>query len=84
MDWDRVPYRMAYQVTRLDLFRLLSMGYIKDLVCQAKVQDADELRGRVNAACETVIPAMLQNTWRKAEYRLDICRPTKGAYVGIY
>jgi hypothetical protein len=31
-----------------------------------------------------VIPNMLQATWNEVEYRLDICRPTKGAHIEIY
>jgi hypothetical protein len=75
---------MTSHVTRFDPFRFISMGYIKDLVYQTKVQDVAELRRRITAACETVTPVMLQNTWREVEYRLDICRPTKGAHVEIY
>jgi hypothetical protein len=37
-------------------------GYIKDLVYQTKVQGVAELHCRITAACETVTPAMLQNT----------------------
>jgi hypothetical protein len=59
-------------------------GYIKDLVYQTKVQDVAELHHQITAACETVTPVMLQNTWREVEYRLDICRATKGAHVKIY
>jgi hypothetical protein len=59
-------------------------GYIKDLVYQTKVQDVVELYRQITAAYETVTPVMLQNTWWKLEYRLDICRATKGAHVEIY
>jgi hypothetical protein len=66
-------------LTTLDFF---IRGYIKDLVYQTKVHVA-ELRSRKTAACEIVTPVMLQNTWREVEYRLDICRATKGAHVEI-
>jgi hypothetical protein len=42
-------------------------------VYQTKVQDVDELCRRITAACETVTPLMLQNTWPEVEHRLDIC-----------
>jgi hypothetical protein len=32
----------------------------------------------------TVAPNMLQATWNEVEYRLDICRVTKGAHIEIY
>jgi hypothetical protein len=59
-------------------------GYTKDVVYQTKVQDLDELRCRITAACETVTPVMLQNTWRETECRLDICRATEGTLVEVY
>jgi hypothetical protein len=68
-------------LTPLDFF---IWGYIKDLVYQTKVEDVAELCRRIAAACETITPVMLQNTWREVEYRLDICRVTKGAHVGLY
>jgi hypothetical protein len=48
------------------------------------VQGVAELHCRITAACETVTPAMLQNTWREVEYCLNICQATKGAHVEIY
>jgi hypothetical protein len=74
------PLRSPY-LTPLDFFL---WGYIKDLVYQTKVRDVAKLRDRITAACETVTPVMLQNTWREVEYRFDICRATKGAHVEIY
>jgi hypothetical protein len=35
-------------------------------------------------AVAMVTPDMLQATWNKVEYRLDICRATKGAHTEIY
>jgi hypothetical protein len=32
----------------------------------------------------TVTPNILQATWNEVEYRLDICRATEGAHIGIY
>ena len=36
--------------------------------------DLDNLRRIIVAACGTVTPEMLQNTWLKLEYRLDVSR----------
>jgi hypothetical protein len=37
----------------------------------------DELKLRIVAAIETITPQMLENTWRKTEYHLDISRAMK-------
>jgi hypothetical protein len=72
MEWERKSYHRAYQVTRFDPFTFLCMGehkehffswgYIKNLLYQTKVQDVDELRCQITAACETVKPVVLQNS----------------------
>jgi hypothetical protein len=59
-------------------------GYVKDVVYQAKVQDMDKLLHRLTAACETVIPVKLQNTWRQLEYRQNIRRAIEGSHVELY
>jgi hypothetical protein len=59
LDWEMGSYRMTSQVTRFDPFIFISMGYIKHLVYQTKVQDVAELRCRITAACETATTMML-------------------------
>ena len=46
--------------------------------------DLENLHRIIVAACGTVTPEMLQNTWRELEYRLDVCRATRGAHIEIY
>ncbi|KAJ4452044.1 hypothetical protein ANN_03559 [Periplaneta americana] len=52
-------------------------GYIKDIVYKTVVAGLEDLRRRIVAACATVTPEMLRNTWQELEYRLDICRATR-------
>jgi len=40
-----------------------------------------ELRERINTAVGNVTRDMLERVWREWEYRLDICRVTRGAYI---
>ena len=67
-------------ITPLDFFL---WGYIKDRVNASPVSDCDELKSRIQSAVCTVTEDMLQNTWRKVEYCLDILPDTKGAHVEI-
>jgi hypothetical protein len=39
--------------------------------------------GCVVAAIETVIPQMLEKSWREIEYHLDILRAKKGAHFEV-
>ena len=46
--------------------------------------DLEDLRRRIVAACATVTPEMLRNTWQELEYRLDIYRAIRGAHIEVY
>jgi hypothetical protein len=57
---------------------------VKNIVYRVKINDLQHLKARIRDAVATVKPNMLQATWNEVEYRLDICRATKGAYIEIY
>jgi hypothetical protein len=68
-------------VTLLDFFL---RTYVKNTVYQVEINDLQHLKARIRNAEATVTPNMLQETWNEVEYRLDICRTTKGAHTDIY
>jgi hypothetical protein len=57
---------------------------VKNIVSQVKINDLQHLKARITDAVDTVTPNKLQATWNEFEYRLDICRATKGAHIEIY
>jgi hypothetical protein len=59
-------------------------GYVKNIVYQVKINDLRHLKAHIRDAVATVTPDMLQGTWNEVEYRLDICRATKGTHTEIY
>jgi len=40
-----------------------------------------DLKNRINEAVETVTPDLLSRVWQELDYRLDVCRVTKGADI---
>ena len=40
-----------------------------------------ELKVRIRTAIETITADMLQTVWNELDYRVDVCRITKGAYI---
>ena len=40
-----------------------------------------ELKVRVRTAIETITADMLQTVWNELDYRVDVCRITKGAHI---
>jgi hypothetical protein len=59
-------------------------GYVKNIDYQVKINDHQYQKDRISDAVATVTPNMLQATWSEVEYRLDICRASKGAHIEIY
>ena len=84
MDWKKWPNTMAAKISRYHPFRLFLWGYVKDRVYRTPVRDVETLQSRIIEVLATVNEEMLENTWRKIEYRLDILRATNGAHVEVY
>ena len=40
-----------------------------------------ELKIRIKTATETITADMLQTVWNELDYRVDVCRITKGAHI---
>jgi len=57
-------------------------GFVKHNVYDPPLpKTLPELRERINTAIENVTQDMLWRVWREWEYRLDICRVTRGAHI---
>jgi hypothetical protein len=59
-------------------------GYIKNIEYGKKIWDIQHLQDRIRAAIATVTPDMIQWTWHKIRYHLDICQETNGAHIKTY
>ena len=62
---------MAYQISRF-----------KDQVYVPPVPASiPEMKVRIRTAIETITADMLQTVWNELDYRVDVCRITKGAHI---
>ena len=48
------------------------------------VPDITDLKARRTYSFATITEDMLENKWRKIDYRLHVLRATKGAHVEVY
>ena len=65
--------------TPCDLFL---WGYVKDQVYVPPLPACiPELKVRIRTATETITADMLQTVWNELDYRVDVCRITKGAHI---
>jgi len=57
-------------------------GYVKDQVYVPPLPACiSELKVRIRTATETITAGMLQTDWNELDYRVDVCRTTKGAHI---
>jgi len=57
-------------------------GYVKDQVyIPPLTASIPELKVRIRTDIETITADMLQTVWNELDYRVDVCRITKGAYI---
>ena len=85
VDWERWSDSLSTTIAGYcHAWLLFLWGYVKDKVFSTPVPDITNLKARVTYAFATITEDMLENTWRKNEYRLDVLRATKGAHVEAY
>ena len=57
-------------------------GYVNDQVYVPPLPASiPELKVRIRKATETITADMLQTVWNELDYRVDVCRITKGAHL---
>jgi len=57
-------------------------GYVKDQVYVPPLPACiPELTVRIRTAIETITADMLHTVWNELDYRVDVCRITKGAHT---
>jgi len=61
---------------------VVTRGYVKDKVfVPPQPVSIPDLKNRITAAVKTITPDLLSRVWQELDYRLDVCRVTKGAYI---
>ena len=57
-------------------------GYVTDSTYKPPLpQNVRELQDRIRAVVQTIDGNMLKRVWQELDYRIDICRVTKGAHI---
>ena len=74
--------KLATPVTRPDSVWFLCVGFHPgQCLCPPLPKTLPELRERINTTIGYVTQDMLERVWQEWEYRLDICRVTRGAHI---
>jgi hypothetical protein len=65
----------------LDIFHQIE-GYVKPRVFVPPLpRDLTDLKTRIIAAVKNTNARMLTRVWKELEYRIDVCRVTRGAHI---
>jgi len=76
--FNNLPPRAPHE-TPCDFFL---WGYVKDQVYVPPLPASiPELKVRIWTTTETITADMLQTVWNELDYRVDVCRITKGAHI---
>jgi len=63
-------------------FDFFLWGYVKDQVYVPPLPASiPELKVRIRTDIQTITADMLQTVWNELDYRVDVCRITKGAHI---
>ena len=63
-------------------FHECRISYVKDQVYVPPLPSSiPELKVRIRTAIDTITADMLQTVWNELDYRVDVCRITKGAHI---
>ena len=77
-DFNNLPPRSP-DATPCDFFL---WGYVKDRVYVPPLPESiTELKVRIRTTTETITADMLQTVWNELDYRVDVYRITKSAYI---
>ena len=78
---DRAWDRWWSDATRLATSFFL-WGYVKDQIYVPPLPASiPELKVRIRTAIDTITAEMLQTVWNELDFRVDVCRITKGAHI---
>ena len=81
-DYDQMLRAWPARSPDATLCEFFLWGYVKDRVCVPPLPTSiPELKGRIRTAVQTITADMLQTVWNELDYRVDVCRITKGAHI---
>jgi len=71
---------VGWNVTRVSLWLLCKVHFVESAQSTLP-RDLADLKARIIAAVKTIDAPMLTRVWRELEYRIDVCRVTRGAHI---
>jgi hypothetical protein len=67
-------------ITRVSLWLLCNVYFVQSTQ-RTRPRDLADLKARIIAAVKNIDALMLTRVWQELEYRIDVCRVTRGAHI---
>jgi hypothetical protein len=69
-----------WNITRVSLWLLCNVHFVQSTQ-RTRLRDLADLKARIIAAVKNIDAPMLTRVWQELEYRMDVCRVTRGAQI---
>jgi len=71
---------VCWNITRVSLWLLCNVHFVQSTQ-RTRLQDLADLKLWIIAAVKNIDAPMLTRVWQELEYRIDMCRVTRGAHI---
>ena len=71
---------VCWNIIRVSLWLLCKVHFVQ-ITQRIRLQDLANLKPRIIAAVKNIDAPMLTRVWQESEYRIDVCRVTRGAHI---
>jgi hypothetical protein len=78
-----MPFLVQVTLKRENYVRKLQIKCVKQTVYCLRIHNIQHLKQRIGEAAASATPEFLGRMWQRMEYRLDVCRATKGAHTEL-
>jgi hypothetical protein len=70
---------VCWNITRVSLWLLFNVRFVQSTQ-RTGLRDLADVKARIIAAVKNIDAPMLTRVWQELEYRVDVCRVTRGAH----
>jgi len=71
---------VCWNITRVSLWLLCNVHFVQSTQ-RTRPRDLADLKARIIATVKNVDAPMLTHVWQELQYRIDVCRVTRGAHI---
>jgi hypothetical protein len=71
---------MCWNITRVNVWLLCNVRFVQSTQ-RTRLQDLADLKARIIAALKNIDAPVLTRVWQEIEYRIDVCRVTRGGHI---